>query len=141
MSKAKTVASVADVLERELQPTIREWLRLVNRVPELTAIPLTDADRTRHLPKLYCDLISRLRLANDAHLPKSTAAAEHGQRRRDQGYSPAMLVEESRAFQVATFNTLNLHHRELDHNQVLSDVIVIADEADAQLMETVRSLT
>jgi hypothetical protein len=55
-------------------------------------------------------------------------------------YSATMLVEESRVFQVATFSTLHLHQSELDQNQVLLDVMVIADEVDAQLMETVRSL-
>ena len=140
MMELKTVASVADILERELQPTIKEWLRRVNLVPELTDIPLSDADRTGHLPKLYHDLISRLRLAKDAHPPISTAAAAHGQVRRAQGYSASMLIEESRLFQVTTFGTLHLHQSELDQNQVLLDVMVIADEVDAQLMETVRSL-
>jgi hypothetical protein len=133
-------ASVADVLERELQPTIKEWLRRVNLVPELTNIPLSDADRTGHLPKLYFDLISRLRLARDADSPVSAAAAAHGQLRCAQGYSAGMLIEESRVFQVATFRTLHLHQSELDQNQLLLDVMIIADEVDAQLMETVRSL-
>jgi hypothetical protein len=136
----KTALSVADILERELKPMIKEWLRRVNLVPELTDIPLSDADRTSHLPKLYYDLISRLRLAKDATPPISVAAAAHGQIRHAQGYSASMLIEESRVFQVATFGTLHLHQSELDQEQVLSDVIVIADEADAQLMETVRSL-
>jgi hypothetical protein len=136
MSKSKT----ADILERELEPTIKEWLRRVNLVPELTAIPLSDADRTGHLPKLYYDLISRLRLAKDAHRPVSAAAATHGQIRRAQGYSASMLIEESRVFQVATFGTLHLHQSELDQKQVLLDIMVIADEVDAQLMETVSSL-
>jgi hypothetical protein len=140
MTKLKKVASVADILEREIEPTIKEWLRRVNLVPELTDIPLSDADRTGHLPKLYFDLISRLRLAKDAHPPISSAAAAHGKTRRAQGYSASMLIEESRVFQVATFSTLHLHQSELDQKQVLSDVMVIADEVDAQLMETVRSL-
>jgi hypothetical protein len=131
---------VADILERELGPTIKEWLRRVNLVPELTDTPLSDADRTGHLPKLYFDLISRLRLAKDAHPPISTAAAAHGKIRSAQGYSASMLIEESRVFQVATFGTLHLHQSELDQSQVLLDVMVIADEVDAQLMETVRSL-
>jgi hypothetical protein len=140
VTKLKTVASVADVLERELEPMMTEWLRRVNLVPELTDIPLSDADRTSHLPKLYHDLISRLRLARDAPPPFSVAAAAHGQIRRAQGYSASMLIEESRVFQVATFSTLHLHQSELTQNQVLSDVMVIADEVDAQLMEAVRSL-
>jgi hypothetical protein len=102
--------------------------------------PLSDVDRTGHLPKLYHDLISRLRLAKDAQSPISIAAAAHGEVRRAQGYSAPMLIEESRVFQVATFGTLHLHQSELDPNQVLLAAMVIADEVDAQLMETVRSL-
>ncbi len=132
--------SVATILERELEPTIKEWLRRVNLVPELTHIRLSDADRTGHLPKLLQELICRLRLAKEAPRPVSTAAAEHGQVRRAQGYSASMLIEESRVFQVTTFGTLHLHQSELDQSQVLLDVMLIADEADAQLKETVCSL-
>src|ERR1700729_777678 len=127
MMELKTTASVADILERELQPTIKDWLRRVNQVSDLIDVPLSDADRTGHLPKLYHDLISRLRLAKDAKSPISVAAAAHGRKRRAQGYTAAMLIEESRVFQVATFTTLHLHQSELDPNLVLSDAIVIAD--------------
>lgn len=132
--------SVADILEQELLPTIKEWLKRVNRVPDVTSVPLTDDERTGHLPKLFHDLISRLRLDRDAKPPISIAAAAHGKLRFQQGYTPAMLIEESRAFQVSTFGTLHLHQNKLDQNQVLPDVMIIADEVDAQLKETVRSL-
>jgi hypothetical protein len=112
----------------------------VNLVPELTGIPLSDSDRTGHLPNLYMDLISRLRLAEDVESPISVAARRHGQVRLAQGYSVSMLIHESRVFQVATFNALNLHQSELDPKRLLSDIVVIADEVDAQLMQTVSSL-
>jgi len=140
MMEQQQIASVATILERELGPTIKEWLRRVNLVPELTDVPLSDTDRTGHLPKLYADLICRLRLAKDSHPPVSTAAAAHGKIRRAQGYSASMVIEESRVFQVATFSTLHVHQSELDPNQLLADVMIIADEVDAQLKETVRSL-
>ena len=141
MKEKSELGSVAAILERELAPTVREWLRRVNLVPELTDIPLSDADRTCHLPKLYADLISRLRLLKDARPPISADAAAHGLKRQAQGYSAAMLVAESRIFQVVTFGMLHLHHSELDQKRLLLDVMVIADEADAQLMGAVRSLT
>jgi len=81
-----------------------------------------------------------LRLARDVESPISITAAAHGRVRRAQGYSASMLIRESRVLQVATFNTLNLHHSELDPNRVLSAIVVIADEVDAQLIETVCSL-
>jgi hypothetical protein len=141
MRKMKKIASAADILERELEPLIKEWLRRVNLAPELTHLPLSDAERTGHLPELYRDLICRLRLAKDVHPPISFAAAAHGQVRCAQGYSASMLVDESRVFEVATFGTLHLHQSELDQNQALLDVMVIADEVDAQLTESARSLT
>lgn len=107
---------MATILEREIAATIKEWLRRVNLLPELTRIPLTDEDRAGHLPKLFHDLTCRLRLVKDAHLPLCGGAIAHGQRRRDQGYSPALLVEESRLFQVVTFHTLHPHKSELDQD-------------------------
>jgi len=140
MMKQQKVASVATILKRELEPTIKEWLRRVNLVPELTDVPLSDADRTGHLPKLYADLICRLRLEKDCQPRISIAAAQHGRIRLEQGYSASMVIEESRVFQVATFSTLHVHQSELDPAKLLSDVMVIADEVDAQLKEAVRSL-
>jgi hypothetical protein len=134
------MTKVAHILERELEPTIKEWLRRVNPVPELTDILLSDEDRAGRLLKLYHDLISRLRLAEDAASPVSVAAAEHGRMRCAQGYSVSMVVQELRVFQFSTFNTFHLYRNELDQNQMLLDGMVIADEVDAQLMETGRSL-
>jgi hypothetical protein len=130
--------SVATILDREIESAIKEWLRRVSLLPELTQIPLSDEDRSRHLPQLFHDLACRLRLAKDIRLLASSAATAHGQRRRLQGYSLAMLVEESRLFQVVTFQTLHLHRGELDQDQLLSAVMVIADEADLQLGQAVR---
>jgi len=67
----------------------------------------------------------------------SIAAAAHGRLRFAHGYSVAMLVEESRILEVTTFGTPQRHRAELDRNQVLLDVGIIADEADRQLEATV----
>jgi hypothetical protein len=52
-----------------------------------------------------------------------------------------MLVEESRVLQVVTFRTLHLHKGELDQNQLLLDIMVIADEVDLQLTQAMVGLT
>jgi hypothetical protein len=67
----------------------------------------------------------------------SVAAAAHGRLRFAQGYSVAMLIDESRLFEVTAFGALQRHEDELDRNQVLPDVGIIADEADRQLEEAV----
>jgi hypothetical protein len=62
MKEKSESGSVAAILQRELEPSVGEWLRRVNLISELADIPFSDADRSGHLPKLYSDLISRLRL-------------------------------------------------------------------------------
>jgi hypothetical protein len=135
--QSKTAKSVAAVLEKELDSMISEWKRQVSLVPSLTNILLSDADRTGHLRKLFDGVLCRLRGNRGTEPLVSIAAAAHGRLRFAQGYSVAMLVDESRILEATTFGTLQRHQDELDRNQVLLDVGIIADEADRQLEETV----
>ena len=132
-----TVESVADILERELQPVIADWLARVEQEPDLTCIPLSFEERTGHLPHLLNDVIVRLRLDLATKAPISKAAAEHGDLRRKQGYTVAMAVEESRLLQVTIFSTLHKNAKNLEFSLLLPDVVTIADEVDAQLKEQV----
>jgi hypothetical protein len=130
-----TIESVADILERELQSVIVDWLARVEQEPDLTRIPLNFEERTGHLPNLLHDVIKRLRLDAGTKAPISKAAADHGDLRRKQGYTVAMAVEESRLLQVTIFSTLHRNARNLEFTLLLPDVVTIADEVDAQLKE------
>jgi CheY-like chemotaxis protein len=127
--------SVASILEHDLSATIEYWMRLVGQDEELTCIPLSFEARTGHLPSLLADLIFRLRLPLTAKGEASTSARQHGDLRRKQGYTAAMVVEESRILQVSIFNTLQNNLAKVDFSKVLLDVITIADEVDSQLKQ------
>jgi hypothetical protein len=130
-----TIESVADILERELQSVITDWLARVEQEPDLKCVPLSFEDRTGHLPHLLHDVIARLRLDAGTKAPISKAAAEHGDLRHQQGYTVAMAVEESRLLQVTIFSTLHKNAKNLEFGTLLPDVVTIADEVDAQLKE------
>ena len=132
---AATIESVADIIERELQSVITDWLARVEQEPDLKGIPLNFEERTGHLPLLLHDVIARLRLDAGTKAPISKAAAEHGDLRRKQGYTVAMAVEESRLLQVTIFTTLHKNTNDLEFSKLLPDVVTIADEVDAQLKE------
>ena len=132
---AVTIDSVADILERDLNAVIQEWLMRVDKEPELTAIPLSFEDRTGHLPQLLRDVIVRLRLDDETKAEISKAAAHHGDLRAQQGYTVAMAVEESRLLQVSIFSTLHRSQKNLEFSAVLPAVVTIADEVDAQLKQ------
>jgi hypothetical protein len=132
------VESVASILERESDLTIQNWLDLVEDDAELTCISLSRADRTGHLPRLLRDLVVRLRLDSGLAAPISMAAREHGEMRREQGYTVTMVVEESRILQVSIFSTLQRNMRSVDFSKLLLDVVTIADEVDSQLKQAMQ---
>jgi hypothetical protein len=127
--------SVADILERELDQLIHDWMTRVEKQEDLMAVSLSYEDRTGHLPKLLRDLIARLRLDAGTRAPVSIAAKDHAELRRKQGYSVAMVVEESRLLQVSIFTILHKNTHHLDYIKLLPDVVTIADEVDAQLKQ------
>ena len=127
--------SVASILEQNLDATIQDWMVLADDDEELTCITLSSENRTAHLRNLIADLIYRLRLPQVEKADISIPARQHGDLRRRQGYTAAMMVEESRILQVSIFNTLRKNLDKVDFSKVLSDVIIIADEVDSQLKQ------
>jgi YesN/AraC family two-component response regulator len=137
----RPIESVATILTRETQSTIDSWLARVDREGDILSIPLEHAERSAYLPQLFQDLVTRLEkpLPLGTRALVSPSAAKHGILRRDQGYSPAMMVEESRMLQVSIFQTLELNLTSVDFNRLLGDVMSIADEVDSQLAQQMAS--
>jgi hypothetical protein len=123
------------------ESTIAAWLMRVERDPHIITVQLDEQDRSAHLPHLFHDLVSRLRnpLPLGTHALISPAAAEHGLLRRQQGYSAAMMVEESRMLQVSIFQTLQNNLHKVDFSLLLVGVMSIADEVDSQLAQAMAS--
>jgi DNA-binding response OmpR family regulator len=134
---------VGVILQRCIPAIIAEWFARVKQSDELNHILLSEEERTGHLPKLVEDLVVRLSkpsaTAKDGDAIFSIAAVEHGELRYLQGYTPEMLVHESRILQVTLFGTLKDNMNALDFSLLLPDVMTIADEVDAQLTQTMGS--
>jgi DNA-binding NarL/FixJ family response regulator len=139
-TRARAADNVATILEQNTQSTVDEWLLRVEREPHII-IPLAAAKRCAHLPTLFHDLVFRLRnpLPLGTRALLSPAATVHGQLRREQGYSAAMMVEESRMLQVSIFQTLQNNLARVDFSLLLVGVMAIADEVDSQLAQAMAS--
>jgi len=137
----RVVESVASILEQETESTIAAWLLRVERDPHIITVQLDEQDRSAHLPHLFRDVISRMRnpLPLGTRALISPDAAEHGLLRRQQGYSAAMMVEESRMLQVSIFQTLQNNLHKVDFSLLLVGVMAIADEVDSQLAQAMAS--
>jgi DNA-binding response OmpR family regulator len=134
---------VSTILRRCIASVVEDWLVRAKQSNELNHVLLSDDERTGHLPKLVEDLIVRLSkpsaTTKDSATAFSAAAIAHGKLRYKQGYTPAMLVHESRILQVTLFGTLQSNLSFLDFSLLLPDVMTIADEVDAQLTQSMDS--
>ncbi len=136
----RVVESVASIVERSAQSIIQEWLHRLQGNKGLMLIPLSHEARTAHLPQLLRDLIVRLNAGEmiTTHHFHSRHAFHHGKQRRRQGYSAAMLVEESRILQVSIFHVLQNNLATIDFSILLPGVMTIADEVDCQLSQSME---
>jgi CheY-like chemotaxis protein len=139
----RKIETVATILERTAESTIREWFARVEMQPTLMSIPLSCEQRCRYVPLLFGQLIIRL----GSHQPvggkdlTSFSAAEYGSNRFRQGYSAAMLVTELRILQSSTFHTLQKNLANIDYSELLVGVMTIADEIDSQLSQAIAGYT
>jgi CheY-like chemotaxis protein len=137
----RMIESVATILERTADDTIRRWLKRVHVNQNVMRVALSDAARSGHLPAVLADLVHCLRSSQPIGVTNisSYSAEKHGLLRYRQGYSAAMMVEESRMLQVSIFETLQENLPNIDFSLLLHGVMAIADEIDSQLSQAVRS--
>ena len=131
------------ILHRCISSVIEDWLARAKKSNLINHLRLRDEERTGHLPRLVEDLVARLSKSSattkDSDAVFSDAAVAHGKLRFMQGYTPAMMVHESRILQVTLFGTLRSNLDALDFSLLLPDVMAIADEVDAQLTQSMES--
>jgi CheY-like chemotaxis protein len=140
-TRPSSAENVATILEQGTQSTIEDWLLRVELEPHIIDVALSVEERCAHLPQLFRDLVFRLRhpLPLGTRALMSPSAASHGLLRREQGYSAAMLVEESRMLQVSIFQTLQNNLSRVNFSLLLVGVMAIADEVDSQLAQAMAS--
>ena len=133
--------NVASIMDRDAAITIGRWLSRVDQLAELMSIPLSAKERTEHLPEMIRNISARLRVnrAIEGVEERSSAAVAHGQLRYHQGYSAPMIVQESRLLQVCIFETIERNVTTVDFTSVLPDIMIIADEVDSQLKQSIDS--
>jgi CheY-like chemotaxis protein len=135
--------SVATILERSADESIKDWFSQVQSEESILTVSLSEEERCAHLPQLFLDLVHRLRSVTALGTKElvSVAASEHGSVRHGQGYTASKMVEESRLLQVCIFRTLQRNLATIDFSILLIGVMTIADEVDSQLSQAMKRFT
>jgi ActR/RegA family two-component response regulator len=129
----------AVVLRENEGELIDLWFQEVQSDPRFQEIPMSQKERIDHLPGLLKELARRIEKGALAADPESSrSAALHGRKRREQGYSATLIVQECRVFYRVIANRLQQNLLDLDISTVIPDLIRISDILNEMLQESIR---
>jgi PAS domain S-box-containing protein len=138
-NKVLATRKVAQIL-RELSSLICErWLHQVMQDPELAAIPLSEAERSDHVPDMMEELIRRLEGPQEELSDVATdAARKHGKLRYQQGYTIPQILFEARVLQHVLTSTIHENLLGLDLSTLVGDILEIGETLQAYAEISIR---
>ena len=124
---------LAQIIARHRDEIIENWCAAVERNPEVKAIPLTREERINHLPDVLDELVRRQPSDQTIETQASTSAARHGIIRRQQGYTPSMLLEETRILHHVLADCVEKNLLQVDISNLLPDIAEVDDRVHRML--------
>jgi PAS domain S-box-containing protein len=137
--KSLPTRKIAEIL-RDLSSVICErWLRLVLKDPELAALPLTEEERSDHVPDMMEELIRRLEgPLSELSPPATEAARKHGKTRYRQGYTIPQIIFEARVLHQVLSATIHENLFGLDLSTLVHDILEIGETLQADVEVSIR---
>jgi ActR/RegA family two-component response regulator len=132
---------LSTVLRENVQNIADYTLANFKAEPKLVALPLSDQERTDHIPFLIKGLATMLESERPEQIVPETmrAANLRGQLRFRQGYSVDMLVTEARMLVRAVNDTIQENLLSVDLSQLMIDLKWLNENLALQLEETIRA--
>jgi len=141
---ARTAASLTptrrlpDVIREHLASIVSGFLKQTKADPQISAVEMSDLDRTDHIPRL---MDAAMRIVRDENVTAQDRESSvlHGALRRKQGYTVALLIRESRILKKNLGKCVQEHLLEVDISYLVRDMIAAFGTIDTLLEESVQS--
>ena len=135
-NKPLPTRKMAQLLRERSSLICDRWLHQVTQDPELAAIPLTEKERSDHVPEMMEELIRRLEGPQEELSDVATdAARKHGKLRFQQGYTIPQILLEARVLQHVLTSTIHENLFGLELSTLVGDILEIGEtlQADAEI--------
>ena len=127
---------LSDCLRAHTEEITRRALQHMKANPRLAKVPLTDQERIDHVKEVIAEIIAEL---DRQPKPRARAAINHGRRRKQQGYSLSMLVDDRRAIDMAIYDVVREKLLDLDLSSLLADLSRLNESLDSQLQQSLTA--
>jgi len=132
--------SLSNLLREHTETIVSRTLFAMKQHPRLSKVPLSDKQRKNHLTDVVHQLAANLESppAEQESRRALAAAAEHGETRSHQGYSPTMLVDDLRVLGAVIYTVVQENLLNLNLSNVIPDLGRLNDNLEAQLQEALN---
>jgi ActR/RegA family two-component response regulator len=131
---------LAVLLQEHLGATIEHWLMLVHADPELEKMPLTNEERSDHIPNVVAEMIAMMEHRRGVVSDEALAhAAVHGRVRRRQGFTIPQILKETRLLRRSIFEVMQANLLAVDVSTLIPDLMQISDSLDVQIKHSIQA--
>ena len=127
-----------DIMEQHLKSIVENWLTAVKKDPEIGAIPLSDADRQDHVPRLLQEAIERAR-GKPHNIGDTDAARSHGRLRCQQHYTIPLVVREAKLLLRSLAECVQQNLLAIQVSYLIPDMVKVWETIETQLEISVKS--
>jgi ActR/RegA family two-component response regulator len=115
------------------QEIIEHWHKEVENHPEIQRVRLSRHDRLDHLPDLLDELVQSVTIEASTSDQAYSSARKHGAKRREQGYTLGMLLEETRILHHVISDCAQKNLLSIDLSNMLPDLVQVDDRLQRML--------
>ena len=122
-----------EVIAKHRDSIFEDWYKAVEDHTELKDIPLPREERIDGLPAVLDELVRPMRPEQIATARSRSAAAEHGRKRRKQGYPVVLLLEETRILHRVISDCMQKNLLTIEISHLIPDLLEIDDRMNRML--------
>jgi len=127
------------VIAKHRDSILEKWYEAVERHPQIAEIPLSREERIDDLPQVLDELVRPMEpdvLARPRH---RSGADNHGAKRKQQGYTVPLLLEETRILHRVVADCMQQNLLAIDISNLIPDLIEVHDRMHRMLQYSLEA--
>jgi len=122
-----------EVIAKHRDAIFESWYAAVEEHTEIKEIPLPREERIDGLPAVLDELVRPMEPDQETRPDSRTAAAEHGRKRRKQGYPIVLLLEETRILHHVISDCMQKNLLTIEISNLIPDLLEIDERMNRML--------
>lgn len=121
------------VIAKHREDILESWYKAVESHPEISKIVLPREERIDDLPQVLDGLVRPMDDWERVKAGRRSAAYRHGEKRRQQGYTTEMVLEETRILHRVIADCIQQNLLQVDISNVIPDFVEVHDRIQRML--------